>query len=190
MPPGSESAGGGPSPFLAGMVVVIAILFCAFLFTRLLTTVEAGTIRLVSMFGGRTLIYKGPGKALEVPLLTTATTIPSQAINIDLDITDQTADRDAGGLPKPIKVNVQASAIVSIGDTNEMIMTAANRFFSKPAQEQMNTLTDLLTSSGRRAINLLKHDQLFSSVGVGTPQEVAQAEDEDEDPLAVIIKRQ
>src|SRR5439155_21252680 len=80
--------------------------------------------------------------------------------------------------------------IVSIGDTNEMILTAANRFFSKGAQEQLNTLTDLLTSSGRRAINLLKHDQLFSSVEGIMPAEVPQQSDEDEDPLAIIIKRQ
>ena len=53
-------------------------------------------IRLVS-FGGRIAIYKGPGKAWEVPMFTTAAAIPSQAINIDLDITDQTADRDAQG---------------------------------------------------------------------------------------------
>src|ERR1051326_4558422 len=157
MPPGSESAGGGPSPFLAGMVVVIAILFCAFLFTRLLTTVEAGTIRLVSMFGGRTLIYKGPGKAWEIPLLTTATSIPSQAINIDLDITDQTADRDAEGRPKPIKVNVQASAIVSIGDTQEMILTAANRFFSKPPQEVVELVLLLLRRLAKEAAGAAEH---------------------------------
>src|SRR5262245_50516554 len=170
---------------------VFAVIFVFSLITRLLRTVEAGTIRLVNRFGNSLpKVYKGPGKSLEMPLLTTATSIPSQAINIDLDITDQTADRDADGRPKPIKVNVQASAIVSIGDTNEMILTAANRFFSKTAQEQQNTLTDLLTSSGRRAINLLKHDQLFSAAeGIVVP-EVAHDADEDEDPLAIIIKRQ
>src|SRR5207249_2142745 len=53
-------------------------------------------------------------------------------------------------------------------------------------------LTDLLTSAGRRAVNLLMHDQLFSAAT--TPQVVPEItpgpEDEDEDPLAVIIKRQ
>ena len=44
-----------------------------------------------------------------------------------------------------------------------MIKTAANRFFSKSEADQINTLTDLLSSSGRRAINLLTHDQLFSA---------------------------
>jgi flotillin len=183
--------GSGLGPLVTIVVVIVAILFIPFLVSRFLTTVDAGIIRLVSWFGGVTRIYKGPGKAWEIPLLTTATSIPSQAINIDLDITDQTADRDADGRPKPIKVNVQASAIVSIGDTQEMILTAANRFFSKPPQEQQNTLTDLLTSSGRRAVNLLWHDQLYSAVdGGSTPLVVASPSDEDEDPLAIIIKRQ
>lgn len=178
-------------PQFVAILFVVVIIFLFSLATRLLRTVEAGTIRLVSWFGGNLpKVYKGPGKSWEMPLLTTAAAIPSQAINIDLDITDQTADRDAEGRPKPIKVNVQASAIVSIGDTNEMILTAANRFFSKNAQEQLNTLTDLLTSSGRRAINLLKHDQLFSSVEGVMPTETTHEGDEDEDPLAIIIKRQ
>ena len=56
-----------------------------------------------------------------------------------------------------------ASAIVSVGDTDALIKTAANRFFSKTDADQVNTLTDLLSSSGRRAINLLTHDQLFSA---------------------------
>ncbi len=56
-----------------------------------------------------------------------------------------------------------ASAIVSVGDTDALIKTAANRFFAKPEPDQISTLTDLLSSSGRRAINLLTHDQLFSA---------------------------
>ncbi len=192
-------------------VSAVAVLFMGLLMSRFLTTVPAGTIRIVSWWRGGMRIYKGPGRAVEVPLLTTASSIPSQAINLDLDITDQTADRE-GGVPRPIKVNVQASAIVAVGDTDEMILTAANRFFSKPNDEQDGTLTDLLTSAGRRAVNLLRHDQLFSALGA-TPDGPASAtssalvttlpaplarrgtgedadEDEDEDPLAVIIKRQ
>src|SRR5205085_4928656 len=91
------------------------------------------------------------------------TTISSKVINVDLDITDQTADLDENGTPQPIKVRVLASAIVSVGDTDQMIKTAANRFFAKPEVDQLNTLTDLLSSSARRAINLLTHDQLFSA---------------------------
>src|SRR6185503_13633240 len=70
---------------------------------------------------------------------------------------------DSEGTPRPIKVRVLASAIVSVGDTDAMIKTAANRFFSKSDADQLNTLTDLLSSSGRRAMNLLTHDQLFSA---------------------------
>src|SRR5271154_3585603 len=95
-------------------VVFVSALFIGIIVSRFLTTVPAGTIRLVSWYRSATpRIYKGPGKAIEVPLLTTGATIPSQAINIDLDITDQTADRSPQGVPSPIKVNVQASAIVA-----------------------------------------------------------------------------
>ena len=135
-------------------------------------------------------------------------------INVDLDITDQTADIDEDGMPRPIKVRVLASAIVSVGDTDMLIKTAANRFFSKREADQMNTLTDLLSSSGRRAINLLTHDQLFSAqadpVGVactaarwlrrrgrtpggGSSGRCAHASDpgseDEDDPLAVIIRK-
>ena len=190
---------------VATVIIGVMILFA--IIGRFIVTVPAGLIRMVSWYGGGVKIYKGPGKGFEVPLLTTGASIPSQAINIDLDITDQTADRDANGIPRPIKVNVQASAIVAVGDTDEMILTAANRFFSKSMQEQMGTLTDLLTSAGRRAVNLLKHDQLFSAMtptpgaeptaivqseaGQISPMgRVAMIDEEDEDPLAIIIKRQ
>jgi flotillin len=168
---------------------VFAVLLIVIIVSRVLNTVEAGTIRLVSRFGGGTNIYKGPGKAIEIPLLTTSTTIPSKAINIDLDIADQTADVDKNGVPKPIKVRVLASAIVSVGDTAAMITTAANKFFSKPADEQTATLSDLLTSTGRRAINLLNHDELFSSrSGRSGENSVAQISPEEDDRLAIIIK--
>jgi flotillin len=139
-------------------------------------------------------------------MLTTGTTIPSKAINIDLDIADQTADIDRSGQPRPIKVRVLASAIVSVGDTNEMVHTAANKFFSKPEFEQTSTLTDLLTSTGRRAINLLHHDELFNAkvgypvtsdapvVPIPIPAEpptnllAASIADGDDDRLAIIIK--
>jgi flotillin len=144
---------------------IIAILFLVLflipmLVNSVLRNVEAGTIRLVSWLRGRTVIYRGPGKSMEIPLLTTGTTISSKVINVDLDITDQTADLDDQGAPRPIKVRVLASAIVSVGDSDQLIKTAANRFFSKPDNDQTNTLTDLLSSSARRAINLLTHDQL------------------------------
>jgi flotillin len=192
---------------IVGVFVVIPAIVASFL-----RNVEAGTIRIVSWLQGGTVIYRGPGKSKEIPLLTTGTTISSKVINIDLDITDQTADVDESGLPRPIKVRVLASAIVSVGDSDAMIKTAANRFFSKSDADQLNTLTDLLSSSGRRAMNLLTHDQLFSAktaplprLAAGAPASAGTstaivhaptggaltesvAEDED-DPLAVIIRK-
>ncbi|HEY3333345.1 MAG TPA: hypothetical protein VGK19_25145 [Capsulimonadaceae bacterium] len=186
------------SSFFVVVFVIVAVVLIPIIISRFLTTVDAGTIRLVSRFGGSTAIYKGPGKAIEVPLMTTSTTIPSKAINIDLDIADQTADVDRQGSPKPIKVRVLASAIVSVGDSNEMITTAANKFFSKPVNEQTATLSDLLTSTGRRAVNLLNHDELFSSKGQRDVSALAPGSDiarsmtavpvEEDDRLALIIK--
>jgi flotillin len=192
---------------LVGVIVVIPAIVASFL-----RNVEAGTIRLVSWLAGGTVIYRGPGKSKEIPLLTTGTTISSKVINVDLDITDQTADLDESGTPQPIKVRVLASAIVSVGDTDVLIKTAANRFFAKPEGDQVNTLTDLLSSSARRAINLLTHDQLFSakgpsralSAGASASMAVAAARqlamttsdgstveslEDDDDPLAVIIRK-
>jgi flotillin len=192
---------------LLGVFVVLPMIVAAFL-----RDVDAGTIRLVSWITGGTMIYRGPGKSKEIPLLTTGTTISSKVINVDLDITDQTADVDENGRPQPIKIRVLASAIVSVGDSDVMVRTAANRFFAKPESDQMSTLTDLLSSSGRRAINLLTHDQLFSAKTVPTralpdstsataastalvaakPVALALAhavEEDEDDPLAVIIRK-
>lgn len=207
------------SGFLSGGVLIVLVVGFVLvvvpaIVASFLRNVEAGTIRLVSWLHGGTVIYRGPGKSKEVPLLTTGTSISSKVINVDLDITDQTADIDEEGTPRPIKVRVLASAIVSVGDSDMLIKTAANRFFSKSEADQLNTLTDLLSSSGRRAINLLTHDQLFSAKATpsasrallpGTahavPARVVPAPvpalsaaqtslDEDEDdPLAVIIRK-
>jgi flotillin len=190
---------------LIGVFIVIPGIVASFL-----RNVEAGTIRIVSWLAGGSVIYRGPGKSKEIPLLTTGTTISSKVINVDLDITDQTADIDDSGTPRPIKVRVLASAIVSVGDSDAMIKTAANRFCSKSDADQVNTLTDLLSSSGRRAINLLTHDQLYSARSAPTPRALLEGgastalvpaerganlpvhadvvEDED-DPLAVIIRK-
>jgi flotillin len=202
------------SGMLVGGVVVFVLVVIPLIVAAFLRNVEAGTIRLVSWLHGGTVIYRGPGKSKEIPLLTIGTTISSKVINVDLDITDQTADIDANGTPRPIKVQVLASAIVSVGDTDVLVKTAANRFFSKSDADQLNTLTDLLSSSGRRAINLLTHDQLFSAkatpgamgpllpsaAGVSTtavvkapataivatdPEDI----DDEDDPLAVIIRK-
>jgi len=195
---------------IAGVLIavfgVVPLIVASFL-----RNVEAGTIRMVSWLHGGTVIYRGPGKSKEIPLLTTGTTLSSKVINVDLDITDQTADVDETGTPRPIKVRVLASAIVSVGDTDALIKTAANRFFAKPDSDQISTLTDLLSSSGRRAINLLTHDQLFSAktapvralppstalapvAGAGmeivpSAAQAVRAVEEDDDPLAVIIRK-
>ncbi len=192
--------------FLPVIIAVIVILVAIpLIVSSFLKNVEAGTIRMVSWLGGVTRIYRGPGKSQEVPLLTTGTTLSSKAINVDLDITDQTADIDSNGVPRPIKVRVLASAIVSVGDTDVLIKTAANRFFSKPDPEQLSTLSDLLSSAGRRAVNLLTHDQLFSAKTAKTPSVTELLEEtspkgnvrsrsgdpveDDDDPLAIIIRK-
>src|SRR5436190_5023268 len=202
------------SGVLVGGVVLFVLVAIPIIVAKFLRNVEAGEIRLVSWLGGGTIIYRGPGKSKEIPLLTTGTTISSKVINVDLDITDQTADIDENGTPRPIKVRVLASAIVSVGESDALIKTAANRFFSKSDADQLSTLTDLLSSSGRRAMNLLTHDQLFSAkaspgasrallpAGTGgtlpariqheptalVPSDSTALEDED-DPLAVIIRK-
>src|SRR5690349_17611576 len=183
---------------VVGVLVVIPLIVSTFL-----RDVAAGEIRLVSWIAGGTVTYRGPGKSKEIPLLTTGTTLSSKVINVDLDITDQTADLDASGTPRPIKVRVLASAIVSVGDSDVLIKTAANRFFSKSDGDQVSTLTDLLSSSGRRAINLLTHDQLFSAktagrpeganlpapIATGTDLVATGAVEDDDDPLSVIIRK-
>src|SRR3954453_7134887 len=161
-------------PLLRSGIGIIAILFLVLflipvMVNSVLRNVEAGTIRLGSWLQGPAGTFRGPGKSMEIPLLTTGTTISSKVINVDLDITDQTADLDDQGTPRPIKVRVLASAIVSVGDSDQLIKTAANRFFSKSDADQISTLTDLLSSSGRRAINLLTHNQLFSAKAAPTP---------------------
>lgn len=172
------------------ILIVIPIIITAFL-----RNVAAGEIRMVSWLGGQTRIYRGPGKSLEVPLLTTGTTLSSKAINSDLDITDQTADIDASGVPRPIKVRVLASAIVSVGETDVLVKTAANRYFSKSEADQMAILNDLLSSAARRAINLLTHEQLFNSKNAPVAIETADTgrskpiSEEDDDPLAIIIRK-
>ncbi len=204
-----------PVSWIAGVVFLILIVI-PMIAAKFLRPVEAGTIRIVSWYGGGTTTYRGPGKSRELPLLTQGTTLSSKAINVDLDITDQTADVDENGLPKPIKVRVLASAIVSVGDSDVLIKTAANRYFSKAPDEQMSTLGDLLSSAGRRAVNLLTHDQLFSAktapvrpalsqapaqsaastlatiesaISPVTASQAMQVAEDDDDPLAIIIRK-
>src|SRR5437588_2340684 len=196
-----------PQWILVVAVPIAVLVLLPFIVAGFLRDVDAGTIRMVSWLNGSTVIYRGPGKSKEIPLLTTGTTLSSKVINVDLELTDQPAEVEESGTPRPIKVRVLASAIVSVGDSDTMIKTAANRFFAKSDEEQISTLTDLLSSSGRRAINLLTHDQLFSAKtapkvpkvnlpatvsGPGTDLQLVQGEgqmEEDDDPLAIIIRK-
>ena len=179
-----------------GLAVLAVFAMLPIIVNAFLRDVEAGEIRLVSWMGGKLKIYRGPCKSTLIPMLTVSKVIPAQAINIDIEITDQTANLDAGGRPAPVKVTVKASAIVSVGETDGMVNTAANKFFSKPKDQQLSTLTDVLSSAGRRAINLLKHDQLFNarsgvaaaSTAAATPDKAALVARSEDDELAVIIK--
>ncbi len=190
-----------PSLLLVGGVVAGVIILTSIIITTFLRSVDAGEILLASR--GRNLqIYRGPCKALIVPIITQTRVIPAQAINVDIEITDQTADVDSNGRSAPVKVTVRASAIVSVGEDEAMVNTAANKFFSKSVAEQLSTLTDVLSSAGRRAINLLKHDQLFSvrtglpapaatttALAPAAPSALALAQQRaEDDELAVIIK--
>ncbi len=185
-----------PSLIIAGVVVLMVLVLTSVIITAFLRSVDAGEILLASR--GRNLkIYRGPSKALIVPVITQVRVIPAQAINVDIEITDQTADVDANGRSAPVKVTVRASAIVSVGEDEAMVNTAANKFFSKSGGEQLSTLTDVLSSAGRRAINLLKHDQLFNARSASAPStalattgptDLAVPNRSEDDELAVIIK--
>ena len=179
-----------------GIIIAVAAVAAVFILipiivTTFLRSVDAGEILLANR-GKNLSIYRGPCKAWIVPVLTQMRRIPAQAINVDIEITDQTADLDAQNRPAPVKVTVKASAIVSVGEDEAMVNTSANKFFSKSPGEQLSTLTDVLSSAGRRAINLLWHDQLFNArsgsvPATGIAAEAASKRSED-DELAVIIK--
>ena len=187
--------------WLVGLSIAIISVFLVLplIASAFYRTVEAGEIRLVS-WGQRGLkVYRGPCKAWVIPLMTSTRVISASAINVDIEITDQTADADVNGKPAPVKVTVKASAIVSVGENDSMVNTAANKFFSKSTSDQLSTLTDVLSSAGRRAINLLKHDQLFNARSATNTAAAITARNDaaalsgrtlepDDDELAVIIK--
>jgi flotillin len=152
---------------------VVALWLVAF---AVLRDVPSGQIRLVTWFQGRTRIYRGPAKSRELPVLSTGMTIPSMPINSALDLVDQTFDA--------VEVRASVTALVSVGDPDAMVEAAAQSFFTKGAVEQTETLRDLLSSSGARALNLLRHDQLFAAV----PAEDATIAEREGHPLAVMIR--
>ena len=70
----------GSFVWIIGAVLVILVVI-PLIVTSFLRNVDAGSIRMVSWVNGGTNIYRGPGKSLEVPLLTQGTTLSSKAIN-------------------------------------------------------------------------------------------------------------
>src|SRR5712692_10509116 len=102
----------------------------------LLRDVPSGQIRLVTWFHGRTRIYRGPAKSREFPVLTTGSTIPITPINIALELADQTLDASASGGSGPVEVRAAVTAMVSVGDHDTMVRTAATSFFTKGVVEQ------------------------------------------------------
>ena len=157
-------------------VVVGGILVLWLLAFAVLRDVPPGQIRLVTSFQGRTRVYRGPTKSKEFPGLTTGMTIPSMPINVALDLADQTLDT--------VAVQAAITALVSVGDPDALVQVAARSFFTKGAAEQAETLRDLLSSSGARALNLLRHDQLFDAVQA----EDATLAEREGHPLAVMIR--
>jgi len=140
-------------------VLVLAALAAYFLFRD----VPAGQIRLVTWLQGSSRIYRGPAKSKELPLLATSTTVSIKPVSLELDVTEQTADADGAGRPRPIEVRVRATAIVSVGDSDAMIRTAANRFCAMSETDQARGLADLLSSATRESLTRLRHDALFSA---------------------------
>jgi flotillin len=154
--------------------VVLLVWLVAF---AVLRDVPSGQIRLVTWFDGRTRIYRGPGKSRELPLLSTGTTIPGSPINATLDLADQTSDA--------VAVRAAVTALVSVGDPDAMVQAAATSFFTKSATDQAEVLHDLLSSAGGRALNLLRHDQLFAAV----PAEDATLAEREGHPLALMTRQ-
>lgn len=157
---------------VAGVVLVVGLVAFA-----VLRDVPSGQIRLVTWFHGRTRIYRGPAKSIELPVLSTGTTIPGSPINATLDLADQTSD--------PVAVRAAVTALVSVGDPDPMVQAAATNFFARGATEQAEVLRDLLSSAGVRALNLLRHDQLFAAV----PAEDATLAEREGHPLALMTRQ-
>lgn len=134
--------------------------------------VPAGQIRLVTWLQGTSRIYRGPAKSKELPLLATIATVSSKPISLELDVSEQTADTDAAGIPRPVEVRVRATAIVSVGDSDALARAAANGFCAMSEADQVRTLADLLSSAARESLTRLRHDALFSAgttAGEGGP---------------------
>ena len=160
-----------------GAVVVGVVLVSWLTAFALLRDVPPGQIRLVTWFQGGTRVYRGPAKSKEFPLFSNGMTISSVPFNIAIELADQTQDS--------VAVQGSITALISVGDLDAMVQTAARSIFTKAAPEQVDTLRDLLSSSGARALNLLRHEQLFAAV----PAEDASIAEREGHPLAVMIRQ-
>jgi flotillin len=149
---------------VAGAVVGGVGLLVALFAYLVLHDVPAGAIRLVTWPHGATRIYRGPAKSRELLGLATGVTISRSLIGVELDLTDQTADTDRSGHPRPVEVRVQATALVSVGDSDELIRIAAERFFTIPEERRLETVKQYLSSACRDALHRLTHDHLYSAV--------------------------
>jgi flotillin len=145
---------------------VVAVLVIIPLVVRICQRdVPPGDVRIVTWLRGPARIYRGPARSPEIPLLSSGVTIPAKLVTVELDLTDQTGDADAAGAPRPITVQLRATALVSLGAGDSMIRTAVNHFFPMVPAEQTRTLSDLLASAGREALAQLRHDDLFAARG-------------------------
>jgi len=140
------------------VVIVIPVIVASFL-----RNVEAGTIRMVSWLQGGTVIYRGPGKSKEIPLLTTGTTISSKVINVDLDITDQTADIDDTGTPRPIIDKLNAALRVALADPKVKKLYADSGMDQYPPdQETPEAAAALLKREIKRWGDVVRSNHIFA----------------------------
>jgi flotillin len=144
-------------------VAVGGLLVFAWLLAYLvLRDVPAGEIRLVAWPLGARRIYRGPMKSKELFPLTTATTVSSKLITVELDLTDQAAELDADGARRSIPVRVVATAIASVGQSDLTVLKAATEFFSLTELAQAGTVKSVVSGACRSALNRMTHDELFS----------------------------
>ena len=157
------------------------------------------------------MIYRGPGKSKEIPLLTTGTTISSKVINVDLDITDQTADIDDSGRAAADQ-GARAGERDRLGgrqrhddqDGREPLLLEERRgpgehahrsaVELRPARDQpahaRSTVLGAIGADAARAARERRVDRRRAgrAHGVDLPVHADAMEDED-DPLAVIIRK-
>ena len=130
-----------PMWMIIAMVLVVVLLIIPMIATRFLRDVEKGEIRIVSWLQGSKVIYRGPCKSKEIPLLTVGATIPSMAINVDLDITDQTSDRDEDDKPKKkveheIGQDLTLLSVEELGLRVQLLHDEINRLEADMAQKR------------------------------------------------------